>query len=173
AELGDIHYGRKRIQPSSRELRRFYATARDVLRHEPLPLTDDDILLVGRTLGDVVRRRGYTCYACAVMPEHAHLLIRRHRDKSEEMLAHFQRATREAVFAAGRRPVTHPVWGGPGWKVYLSTREDLTRIEKYVRENPLKSGRPIQQWDFVKAYDGWVPAYQGRAGANRQAGVPK
>jgi REP-associated tyrosine transposase len=169
ADLGPLHYGRKRVQPPSREIRLFHETARDVLRHEVLTFTDDDIALVGQMLGEVIRKRRYTCYACAVLPEHVHLLMRRHRDKAEMMIEEFQQASRQRLIDAGRRAVTHPVWGGPGWKVFLNTRRDMERIEKYVRENPLKSGLPEQHWDFVRVYDGWMPAYHGAASAKRRA----
>jgi hypothetical protein len=49
------------------------------------------------------------------------------------------------------------VWGGPGWKVFLNTRADMERIVRYVRDNPVKAGRPAQAWGFVKEYDGWMP----------------
>jgi hypothetical protein len=35
-ELGALHYGRKKVQPASREIRAFYQRARDKLKHELL-----------------------------------------------------------------------------------------------------------------------------------------
>ena len=55
------------------------------------------------------------------------------------------------------RGAEHPVWGGPGWKVYLDCREDMVRTVDYIRQNPPKAGRPAQRWPFVKPYDGWLP----------------
>src|SRR5713101_1705661 len=83
ADLGDLRFGRKEIQPSRAELREFFAASRDVLAHEPMIFTADDIQFVGKCLGEIISERGYTCYACAILPDHVHLLIRRHRDKSE------------------------------------------------------------------------------------------
>jgi REP element-mobilizing transposase RayT len=160
ADLGELHYGRKRIQPSRAELRRFQDEAREILHHDVLMLNDDQIELVGETLGEAIRERGWTCYACAVLPEHIHLLIRRHRDKAETMLNCLQDKTKQELISAGRRPAAHPVWGGPGWKVFQSTREDMERTIKYIEDNPAKAGRPRQYWDFVKEYDGWMPAYR-------------
>ena len=51
----------------------------------------------------------------------------------------------------------HPVWGGPGWKVFLNTPEDFRRVARYIEQNPIKAGRLAQQWPFVKQYDGWMP----------------
>jgi len=157
--LGPLHYGRKAIQPTSQALRRFHDQAREVLKHPVLTFADDDILLISDVLGQVIQQRGYTCYAAAILPEHVHLLIRRHRDQAEVMLEAFQKESREAVIAAGRRTATHPVWGGPGWKVFLNTAEDIRRIIGYIESNPERAGRPRQHWPFVTRYDGWMPAY--------------
>src|SRR5688572_20382073 len=158
AALGELHHGRKAVQPPTRHLREFYAQARDVLKHPLLTFTDDDIALLGESFGRVIRERGYTCYACAIMPDHVHALIRRHRDWAETMIEALQDGSRQELIAAGRRAPTHPVWGGPGWKVFLNTRDDMVRIERYIRENPLKAGRTAQHWPFVVPYDGWLPA---------------
>jgi hypothetical protein len=37
AELGELHHGRKRVQPTGKEIRAFYAEAKKLLRH-PLPV---------------------------------------------------------------------------------------------------------------------------------------
>jgi REP element-mobilizing transposase RayT len=160
-DLGELHHGRKTIQPSSAEIRRYYGQAENLLKHPLLTFNDEEISLVGDTFGQVIQTNGYSCYACAVMPEHVHLLIRRHRDKAEQMIEDLQEASRQQLIRAGRRAPTHPVWGGPGWKVFLSTRGDFERVAQYIRANPVKVGRGEQQWDFVKEYDGWMPAYRG------------
>lgn len=161
ADLGELHHGRKAVQPRGAEIRRFYEEARDVLQHPLLTFTDDDITLLGDLFGRVIRDRGYTCYACAIMPDHVHMLIRRHRDHAEVMIAAMQEVSRQGLIDAGRRAVTHPVWGGPGWRVFLNTRDDMERVVGYVYDNPTKAGRPAQRWAFVRPYDGWVPAYRG------------
>ena len=160
ADLGELHFGRKPVQPFPAELRRFYEQARAMLRHESLTFTDEQIAVVGASLGSVIRARDYTCYACAVMPEHVHMLLRRHRDKSETMIDQFQTATRNAIRECGAWPPDHPVWGGPGWKVFLNTRDDMYRIANYIDNNPRKAGRPAQAWEFVQKYQGWTPPFR-------------
>ena len=168
AALGPLHHGRKVVQPSGEELRHFHDEARGVLKHPVLTFTEEDITFLGDLLGRVIHERGFTCYGAAVMPEHVHLLIRRHRDKAETMLEVFQKETREALIAAGRRTATHPLWGGPGWKVFLSTPQDIVRIIGYIERNPERSGRPRQHWPFVTRYDGWMPAYAQRGSSRAQ-----
>jgi REP element-mobilizing transposase RayT len=157
AELGELHYGRKRVQPARADLRRFYDQAQPVLQYKPYLFSDDEIVLLGDVFAQTIRRRGYTCYGCAIMIDHVHMLIRKHRDRAETMIEQFQDDSKAALLAAQMRPAGHPVWGGPGWKVFLDTREDMVRIAKYIRDNPLKAGHPAQQWGFVQEYDGWLP----------------
>jgi REP element-mobilizing transposase RayT len=152
AELGELHHGRKPLQPSSAELRQFYQRARDALKHELLTFTPEDIALLGRCFAEVIREHGYTCYACALMPDHVHLLIRRHRDRAEMMMEVFQRVSRQELIQDGRRSPTHPVWGGPGWKVFLNTPEDIERVVRYIQNNPIRAGIEAQEWPFVKQY---------------------
>jgi len=160
--LGELHRGRKKVQPAAGDIRKFYEAACKILKHDLLKFSADEIRVLGEEFADVIRRRTYTCYACAIMPDHVHLLIRKHRDKAEQMIEHFQVASREAIVAVGSRPPGHPVWGGPGWKVYLETREDIQRVIKYIEENPIKSRRPRQTWDFVTPYEGWLPGLAPR-----------
>jgi REP element-mobilizing transposase RayT len=157
AELGELHPGRKAVQPPGSEVRRFYEKARQILQHRLLTLDDEDVLHVATSFAGVIQQQSYTCYACAIMPDHVHMLIRKHRDRAEMMIRHLQEASRQALVEAGRMPPNHPVWGGPGWKVFLNTRADMDRIVEYIRQNPVKIGRPIQEWEFVRRYDGWLP----------------
>jgi REP element-mobilizing transposase RayT len=157
AGLGELHYGRKKIQPAGRIVREFFDAARSVLKHELLEFTEEDIRAIGGAFADVIRARSYTCYGCAIMPDHVHVLIRKHRDLAETMIGHLQDASRTAVIQLGRRKQNHPVWGGPGWKVYLNSLDDMERTVRYVRNNPPKMGLPAQMWPFVEKYDGWLP----------------
>jgi REP element-mobilizing transposase RayT len=157
AGLGKLHYGRKKIQPAGRVIDEFYEAARSLLKHALLEFTEEEIWAIGGAFADVIRARNYTCYGCAIMPDHVHMLIRKHRDLAETMIGHFQNVSREALIQLGRRRQDHPVWGGPGWKVYLDSLDDMERTVRYILDNPIKVGRPPQVWPFVEAYDGWLP----------------
>lgn len=158
-DLGELHFGRKPVQPAPKEIREFQKQAQEVLKHPVLIFEDDEIALLGRIFGEIVATKDYTCYACAVMPDHVHLLIRRHRDRAEDVIAHFQEATRTGLIEAGKRSPTHPVWTkGPGWKTFINSQEQFRSAIKYIRRNPEKIAKPEQTWEFVKKYDGWMPA---------------
>src|SRR5881296_3256779 len=108
-----------------------------------------DIVLVADAMADNIEERKYTCYACAIMPDHVHLLIRKHRDHAEKMSEVLQDASRQAMLEAGRRSGAHPVWGGKGWKGFLNTVADMRRTVAYIANNPVKAGLPPQSWPFV------------------------
>jgi REP-associated tyrosine transposase len=159
APLGEVHRGRRRVQPAGKVIREFYAAAEGLLKHKRLTFTQEERDLIACGFADVIKKHSYTCYACAVMPDHIHLVIRKHRDQAEKMIERFQDATRELVRlkSSARFPTDHPVWGGPGWKVFLDTTEAVERTVLYVERNPVKVGLPAQEWGFVTAYDGWEP----------------
>jgi REP element-mobilizing transposase RayT len=157
ADLGELHYGRKSIQPSGQIIKQFYDRARDALKHPLLTFEDADAQVIADSFARVIADQRYTCYACAIMPEHVHVLIRKHRHHAEDMLENLQTESREALIEAGRRAATHPIWGGKGSKRFLYTADDFARVIEYIRRNPMKIGKPIQEWPFVKTYDGWLP----------------
>ena len=157
AQLGELHYGRKKAQPSRAELREFHREAKAVLAHPVLGFDADDVAVLAGSFRDAIRKNVYTCYACAIMPDHVHMLIRVHRDRPEKMIERLQVASRDALIAAGRRRGNHPVWGGPGWKTFQDSREAMRRIARYVENNPRERNLPEQHWDFVVPYDGWLP----------------
>lgn len=155
AELGLLHHGRKRVQPSAREVHEFRDSARGVLKHQLLRFKQSDFLVIADALANAIRDHNYTCYACAIMPDHVHILIRKHKHQAEDMLEHFQSATRLRFRNEKLHPEDHPVWGGSGWKVFLDTPDSIRRTIGYIDGNPPEWRLPRQHWSFVKAYDGW------------------
>jgi len=121
-----------------------------------LEFDEDCVSAIGEAFAKVVRQEKYTCYACAIMPDHVHVLIRRHRDQAEQMIANLQRESHIGLRDAGLRTMEHPVWGGKGWKVFLEDEHDIRRTIAYVKDNPIKIRLPKQRWSFVTPYDGCV-----------------
>ena len=160
AELGELHQGRRRIQPPSATIREFYARAGGVLKFPLLEFTPPDIRAIADGFAEAVSRHRYTCYACAIMPDHVHLIIRKHRDKAEQMIENLQEFGRLRLSGSALRAPDHPVWARSGWKVFLSHPDDVRRTIRYVRDNPLKRRMSPQQWGFITEYDGW-PLHPG------------
>jgi len=159
-ELGELHYGRKKVQPPSAAIRQFYNDARDRLSFELREFRQEELGVAASGFAQAVAARNYTCYACAIMPDHVHLLIRKHRDSAEEMIEKLQQHGRGHVLAAGMRPPDHPVWTRSGWRVFLGHPEEVRRTIRYIEANPLKIAWERQAWGFVKPYDNW-PLHPG------------
>ncbi len=154
AGLGDLHYGRKRIQPAGWVIRDFYDRAKDVLKFELLTFTPGQIRIIAESFANLTNGHPYTCYACAILPDHVHVVIRKHKRTAEQMIQDLQDVARIRLQKTGQRP-GHPVWGGPGWKVFLFNPDEVRRTIKYVKDNPMKMRLPRQDWDLVQEYDGW------------------
>ena len=153
-QAGDIHFGRKAIQPAQSELRQFQRDARSHLKHDVLwfEIAERQAIAVG--FADVIDSRGHTCLACAILSNHAHLVIRRHRERSEDMIKALIEASAASVRNLAGRFQNHPVWSQDKYKRFLDSAEDVCRVVKYVEDNPGKSGLPKQEYSFVKAYRG-------------------
>jgi REP element-mobilizing transposase RayT len=53
--------------------------AQGQLAFPALQFVPADINLIGSAFAGVMRDTPFTCYACAIMPDHVHLVIRKHR----------------------------------------------------------------------------------------------
>lgn len=160
AELGAIHFGRKPVQPAGRELRQFYNQARLKLAHELLAFSPNEFDVVASALGEAITECNYTCYACAIMPDHVHLLIRKHKDSAEEMIENLQSLSRKRL--KHLRPPSHPLWTRGGWRVFLDHPDAMRRTIHYIEQNPIKQHLPKQSWLFVTDYDDW-PLHLGHS----------
>lgn len=85
-ELGDLHHGRKRVQPASRVIREFYERAELLLNHELLTFGPDEVSAIAGAFSDAICEEPYTSYACAIMPDHVHAVVRKHRDPAEQII---------------------------------------------------------------------------------------
>jgi REP element-mobilizing transposase RayT len=156
AELGELHKGRKRVQPSGREIREFYKQAAPLLKHPLLTFNEAQRTEIAAAFQEEIAVHRYTCWACAVMPDHLHILIRKHKHPAEQMAENLMRASRARLIEKGYREKTRPTWiAGFGWKVFLDEPNEVWRTIRYIELNPVKIRLPEQTWSFVAPYDGW------------------
>jgi REP element-mobilizing transposase RayT len=155
AEPGEVHLGRKKQQPARSTVREFYASADRLLQFPVIRFDQRQCELVAISFANTIRRQQYTCYACAIMPDHVHLVVRKHRHQGEEMIDSLQRDSRSHRQSLGIIPADHPVWTKGGWKVFLNTPAEVWSRIRYVEGNPMKEGLPRQAWPFISPYDNW------------------
>jgi REP element-mobilizing transposase RayT len=162
AELGELHYGRKKVQPTGREIREFYAKATPLLKHPVQTIDDRTRSEIAAAFADVIEREKLTCWACVVMPDHVHFLIRKHKLVAEDMIQLFQAESASRLREQCGWPADHPVWGGCGWKVFLDHPDEVRRTIGYIERNPDPYRLPRQSYAFVKPYDNW-PLHVGHS----------
>ena len=124
--------------------------AKATLRHPPVQLDGRQALGVVRGFAHAVAEAVYECLACAVMPDHAHLVVGRHPKDAQLIIAHLKaRATRRLnLDGTNPRPDAGP-WGRRGWVVFLNDEDDVRRAVRYVEQNPVRAGLRRQVWSFV------------------------
>jgi REP element-mobilizing transposase RayT len=150
--LGDIHPGRKRVQPPRTDLKDFYKEAEPLLDHPTIWFDEPMRRVIADAIAKVARERGYTIWALSVCSNHAHGVVRTHRDRSEVIWQHLADASRDALRKAGLVPLKHPVWSHRPYKVFLYTDDDVIGRIEYVEDNPEKEGLARQHWECVQPY---------------------
>src|SRR5687767_11890681 len=68
-ELGNLHRGRKKVQPARGELLDFFDHAAGKLKFGA-----GEVMGIAGALRHAIALHRYTCYACAIMPDHIHIL---------------------------------------------------------------------------------------------------
>ena len=164
AQHGEVHFGRKRVQPPSAELRAFYRRAAPLLSHDLLSLDAPARLAVADAFAEVIALHKYTCYAAAIMPDHVHLLIRKHNHSSEEMIETLKQVSRLRLSTLRIRPENHPHldWRGRLESFSRHSRRHSPHDPRISKANPLKLGLTARRFPFVKVYDGW-PLHPGHS----------
>jgi REP element-mobilizing transposase RayT len=140
APLGPIHHGRKpkRLQPNRGELKQFYKQAEPLLNF-PIFWIDN---AKRQAVAEVIAARNYTVWACAILKNHAHMVIRRHRDDALTMWRETAEAARKKLCDFDDVGAEHPVWSSRPYKVFLKTPDEVHGRIQYVERNPEKEGLP-------------------------------
>lgn len=155
AQLAEAHFGRKDHQPSREELRNFYRVAAGHLSHGVLWFDDAERQVIAHALGKVIEAAALTCYACVVLSNHVHLLVRKHKLKGEQMSSRFKATARDALRQANLAPEDHLVFSADCCDMYKSTPEQVRRCIGYVHDNFQKHRIVPVRYDFVQPCDNW------------------
>ena len=92
---------------------------------------------------------GHPVYACAVMPEHVHLVLGRSTFHAQRIATLLKVAAEEQLRSEQIFPNCKTIWARGCWKIFLNTPGDVHRTIRYVNENPVKAGFKPQHWSFV------------------------
>lgn len=140
--------------------------ARAALLYEPVCLTGRQALSIASGFAKKAASTGYKIWACAIMPQHIHLVIARHQYKVEQVANLLKGAATKQLIGDGlhplekyARPNRRPpgMWARHQWKKYLDSDAAIENAIAYVIENPLKEGKKQQTWNFITPYAGLDP----------------
>jgi REP element-mobilizing transposase RayT len=137
--------------PHDRHLRE---SAKEALKYPPVHFTGIQARAIAYGFKDACEESGYVVFACAILPEHAHLIIGRHGRNIRRIVGHLkgratQRLLDESLFPDDGRPV----WARGGWNVFVDDPRWVHAAIAYVENNPAKEGKRRQRWSFVTPYE--------------------
>ena len=136
--------------------------AKQALPRQAVELSGLQARAVGMGFAGYFERSQLPVWACAILPDHVHLVIGRPKMAVEQLVIQLKGAATENLKEQGIHPFgdMKDKQGRPPkcfargeWKVYLDP-EDVPRAVHYVEENPVKEGKPRQHWPFIVPHHG-------------------
>jgi len=122
--------------------------AKRALAHPPTVFTGIQARAIARAFDEFIERNSITVWACAILPEHVHMVIARHHYDVEQIVNLLKGAATRRLKQDGLSPAGDG-WARRLWKVFLDAADDVVRAVRYVRGNPAKEGKREQPWSFV------------------------
>jgi len=131
--------------------------AKKALKYPAVVLNGLQARAVGQGFADYFQTSACPVWACAILPDHVHLVVGRPGMDVEQLLIQLKGAATESLKASKLHPFgkikdhrgrTSKCFARGQWKVFLDP-PDVPRAVRYVTENPLKEGKPRQHWTFV------------------------
>jgi REP element-mobilizing transposase RayT len=137
--------------PHDRARRR---AAKAALRYAPVRFTGRQALSISQGFRRAIDESGYRLHACAIMPDHVHLVVGRHAQQASRIIGHMKGRATLQLIADGLWPAkARPVWSERGWKVFLNDAADVHRAVNYVQRNPVRERLSAQRWSFVVPFE--------------------
>lgn len=138
--------------------------AKEVLEFPPVAFSGQQALAVAEGFAEACRKSEFVVWACAVLPEHVHLVIARHRLRIEQISNLLKGQASKSLLSKSLHPFgehrdektgkTPSCWSRGQWKVFLNEDRDIRRAIEYVVHNPVKEGKREQRWSFVTPFEG-------------------
>ena len=141
------------------ELRR---AAKSALARPPVRFNGLQARAIARGFANYVDRSRALVLACAIMPDHAHLVIARHSYSIEKIAILLKGAASSSLLSERRHPFARDAyadgrlpspWARREWSCFLDSVADIRRAITYVENNPTRDGMKPQRWKFVHPFD--------------------
>jgi REP element-mobilizing transposase RayT len=143
-------------QPHDQKLR---AAAKAELKYPPVLFNGQQARGIASGFAEACAEGEYSVLACSILPDHAHLILERHRRDIGKIVGHLKSSATKRLIAEGLHPLgnySHKrtsapcMWARNYWKVYIDNDAHLRTAIAYVQKNPLKEGKRLQHWNFVQ-----------------------
>ena len=136
--------------------------AKNSLKHPPVSLTGKQAKYVAQGFDQYLKRHDLIVTACAILPEHTHLVVLRDYNITAERIANgLKSSATRRLKKEGIHPFEsiassvgkYPTMCARGcWKVFLNSEFAIHRANRYVENNPLREGKKRQYWSFVRSF---------------------
>lgn len=132
--------------------------AKAALEYSPVRFTGVQARAIALGFGNSVQKSSVTIWACAVLPDHVHLVVAAHRLRIETLANLLKGEATKQLLADGTHPFQNvrvyrdrppPCFARKWWVIYKDDEESVVNAIRYVERNPLKAGLPAQRWSFV------------------------
>ncbi|MDZ4817448.1 MAG: transposase [Planctomycetota bacterium] len=133
--------------------------AKQSLKYPPVLFNGIQARAVARGFARYVERTGLRIWACAILPDHVHLVTEGTKIPIKHLVIQLKGDATEQLMRERIHPMTP--WQTPGsrvpkcwargeWKVYLDEEDEVYRAIEYVKNNPVKEGKKQQAWSFAQ-----------------------
>jgi REP element-mobilizing transposase RayT len=125
---------RKELNELTEEEIRDRDEAKAVLCYPPVSISDDQAITVAEGFRIQTLKSNYTIWACAIMPEHTHMVLARHSYHVERMVNLLKGSTTTEMMKVGNHPLKlhaapgeRPprMWSAHEWKVFLDSEDGI------------------------------------------------
>ncbi len=136
--------------------------AKQSLRYPPVKFNGQQARAIANGFAHVTERQGYAVHALAIMPDHVHLLTRRHTTNVDRIATQFKARATAYLNDDGIHPMAcYPKrdgklpspWARKHWCPFIRSEEHMRAAIRYVEKNPVKAGYKRQHWKMVTPYD--------------------
>ena len=133
--------------------------AKSALHYPPVVFTGNQALSIARGFATAIADANYRINACAILPQHIHVVIERDGRRVELIVSHLKRAASRKLREDNLHPLSEfgeknkslpSPWARQCWKVFINDERDYDRSVRYVEDNPVKEGLRPQKWTFVE-----------------------
>ena len=111
--------------------------AKTALHYPPVSVTGQQALTISRGFAKAAAEGHYRIYACAILPEHVHLVIGASKPRHPPDGRSYPGPCHACLEQQESWDDDRPLWGGHGWNVWLESAEAVER-------DPLRQRQPAE-----------------------------